>query len=151
MSLAFPLLHLAWNRQLDVPKDLSIVVTDDSDLFCNCSPTLSAIRQPLYQMGRRSLTKLLEMIRGKDHGEAECLPMELILRGSVAPPREIVEEKKVETKVETIDAVHNPPTKMDQLHDKLKEIEARRQFLRGCLLKPESTINIRKSQTEVVK
>jgi len=86
MLQAFPLLHLAWNRNMNVPADLSIVVTDDSNLFCNCSPTLSAIRQPLYEMGRRSLVKLLEMIKGKDRGQAETLAMELVLRGSVAPP-----------------------------------------------------------------
>jgi DNA-binding LacI/PurR family transcriptional regulator len=86
MLQAFPLLHLAWNRNLNVPGDLSIVVTDDSNLFCNCSPTLSAIRQPLYEMGRRSLIKLLEMIKGKDRGQAESLAMELVLRDSVAPP-----------------------------------------------------------------
>jgi DNA-binding LacI/PurR family transcriptional regulator len=88
MSLAFPLLHLAWNRKLKVPKDLSIIVTDDSNLFRNSEPTLTAVRQPLYEMGRRGLTKLIDMIRGKDAGAAESIPMELILRGSVSPPIE---------------------------------------------------------------
>jgi GntR family transcriptional regulator of arabinose operon len=146
MSLAFPLLHLAWNRQLEVPKDLSIVVTDDSNLFCNCSPTLSAIRQPLYEMGRRSLVKLLEMIKGKDRGEAESLPMELVLRGSVSPPGVSNDVKAAEN--------YNEPRQSQvgvETLNKLKEIEARRQFLRRSLLKPEKGIGFKKDNIESLK
>lgn len=86
ISLAFPLLQLALSRRLRVPQDLSIVVTDDSELLSNTTPTLSAIRQPLREMGRRGLSKLLAMIRGNDAGNSETLAMKLVMRDSVAAP-----------------------------------------------------------------
>jgi DNA-binding LacI/PurR family transcriptional regulator/DNA-binding transcriptional regulator YhcF (GntR family) len=140
MSQAFPLLHLAWNRQLEVPKDLSIVVTDDSELFRNCSPTISAIRQPLYEMGRRGLTKLLDMIRGKNKGEAESLPMELILRDSVASPGESGETKPVGSSPN----IGYPNLKPEDAN-KLRELEAKRQLLRSGMFKqPEKGLSGKK-------
>jgi DNA-binding LacI/PurR family transcriptional regulator len=87
-SLAFPIQQMLWNRHLQIPTDVSIIVTDDSDLFRNCTPKLTVLRQPLYEMGCRSLNKLIKMLRGEDSGQPEILPMEFIVRESVAPPRE---------------------------------------------------------------
>lgn len=84
-SLAFPILSLLASRGLRIPQDVSLVVTDDSDFFQNCTPQLTVIRQPLVEMGRRSLTKLLAMLRGDDAGEPEVIPCELIVRQSCSP------------------------------------------------------------------
>lgn len=146
MSLAFPLLHLAWSRQLKVPKDLSIIVTDESHLFSNCSPTLSVIRQPLYEMGRRGLMKLLEMIRGKDHGEAESLAMELILRDSVAPPI----KSDGATIAENHHEVPHQQTRMEP-SNKLKEFQDKRQLFRRSLLKSENGLGSLKNKVENLK
>jgi DNA-binding LacI/PurR family transcriptional regulator len=81
-STAFPIQHLLWNRNLKVPQDISLIVTDDSELFQNCVPELTVIRQSLKEMGRRSLIKLLGMLRGQDTGKPEVVPNELIVRNS---------------------------------------------------------------------
>jgi LacI family transcriptional regulator len=86
VSLIFPLQQILWSRHLQIPKDVSMIVTDDSHLFQNCVPKLTAISQPLFEMGYRSLNKLVRMLRGEDKGQPEVLPMEFIIRDSVAPP-----------------------------------------------------------------
>jgi DNA-binding LacI/PurR family transcriptional regulator len=84
-GLAFPIQHLLWSRNLKVPQDISLIVTDDSELFQNCVPELTVIRQPLKEMGRQSLLKLLQILHGQDQGKPEVLPNELIIRNSCAP------------------------------------------------------------------
>jgi DNA-binding LacI/PurR family transcriptional regulator len=84
-SLAFPVQHLLWSRNLKIPQDVSLIVTDDSELFQNCIPELTVIRQSLKEMGRRSLTKLMAMLRGRDDGKPEVIPNELIIRNSCKP------------------------------------------------------------------
>jgi DNA-binding LacI/PurR family transcriptional regulator len=140
MLQAFPLLHLAWNRHLDVPKDMSIVVTDDSNLFCNCSPMLSAIRQPLYEMGRRSMLKLLEMIKGKDAGQAESLAMELVLRGSVAPLDRGSELNVADSHLIT---PSQPLVGMDEL-GKTKSYNSKPPLIRRSLLKSNKDSGLKK-------
>jgi DNA-binding LacI/PurR family transcriptional regulator len=84
-SLAFPIQHLLWSRNLKIPENISLIVTDDSEMFQNCVPELTVIRQPLKEMGRRSLTKLLEILRGQDQCDPEVIPSELIIRNSCKP------------------------------------------------------------------
>jgi DNA-binding LacI/PurR family transcriptional regulator len=80
--LAFPLQHLLWSKNLKIPQDLSLIATDDSEMFQNCDPEFTVIRQPLKEMGRQSLSKLLTMLRGQDQGESEVLSNELVIRNS---------------------------------------------------------------------
>ena len=74
-------------RGVVVPRDVSLVGFDDvvpQHLF---APPVTAVRQPVAEIGRRALTLLAET----DWQEAasfveELLPVELAVRGSVAPP-----------------------------------------------------------------
>lgn len=83
-GLVFPLMHLAGSRGIRIPQDLSLVATHDSALFGTCVPTITVIRQPLKEMGRRGLAKLVRMLRDQDAGETDVVPMELVVRGSTA-------------------------------------------------------------------
>jgi LacI family transcriptional regulator len=85
---AYQALHEAG---LSVPDDMSIVSFDDHPLADWLRPGLTTFAIPHYDLGRRSVDLLLEVIAARDDGPADPatvhrLPMPLRTRGSVAPP-----------------------------------------------------------------
>ncbi|MCB4769072.1 LacI family DNA-binding transcriptional regulator [Ancylobacter sp. Lp-2] len=75
------------HRGLSVPRDVSVMGFDDIELVAHMTPALSTIRQPREAIGRRAAQCLLAMIGGDPLAEDIVLPVELVLRGSTAPPR----------------------------------------------------------------
>lgn len=70
----------------DVPHDVSVVGFDDVLLAQYLSPTLTTVRQPLYEMGRAAASIALTLLHGKDEGEVRTrFEPELVVRQSVAP------------------------------------------------------------------
>jgi LacI family transcriptional regulator len=54
-------------------------------------PPLTAVRQSIHELGRRGARVLLDLLAGKAETDViERVPVELILRGSVAPPKPAV-------------------------------------------------------------
>ncbi len=72
-----------------VPHDLSLVAFDDVGPLHLFAPPLSAIRQPVAEMGRRAVALLMSHVAGTPPADATPvrLPVELVARASVAPPR----------------------------------------------------------------
>ncbi|MCG8510813.1 MAG: LacI family DNA-binding transcriptional regulator [Rhodospirillales bacterium] len=71
-------------RGVSVPGDVSVVGFDGVPESATSSPPLTTIQQPIAEIGRRAVKTIL------DHaGEVrrETLDVELIVRGSTAPPR----------------------------------------------------------------
>ncbi|MBI4580478.1 MAG: LacI family DNA-binding transcriptional regulator [Planctomycetes bacterium] len=68
-----------------VPSDVSVVGCDDITQAAFVTPSLTTIRTPLYELGRRSCQRLIERLRGKDEPCQEVLPVELTVRQSTAP------------------------------------------------------------------
>jgi len=68
---------------LDVPRDVSVVSFDDSDLAAWVRPQLTSVALPHYDLGRRAVERLLDRA---DPGGVERLPMPLRSRASVGPP-----------------------------------------------------------------
>jgi len=83
---AFGVLDAARDHGLVVPRDLSIVGFDDVPLAQRVSPPLTTVRQPIDEIGRLATATLLEVIGGRDPGELERCPVELVVRESTAPP-----------------------------------------------------------------
>ncbi len=79
-------------RGLDVPRDVSVVGYDDSDLFAFTDPPLTTLRQPVRAMASAAVNSLLEEINGSlvQHTEFVFQP-ELVVRGSTAKPRQEAE------------------------------------------------------------
>ena len=75
-------------RGLRIGTDLSVVTFDDVAPLDFFDPPITAIRQPVAQIGRRAVDRLLATTQGPDR-DAVCerLPVELVPRGSVAAPR----------------------------------------------------------------
>ena len=66
-----------------VPEDVAVVGFDDIELARLLSPTLTTIRQPQQQIGRRSMEMLLDLINGKPiRNYRTVLDYELVIRES---------------------------------------------------------------------
>lgn len=72
---------------LSVPDDISLVGFDDMPLAELFDPPLTTIRQPIAEMGRVALERLLASIDGAEVPALTRLPVDLILRKSVADIR----------------------------------------------------------------
>ncbi len=74
-------------RNIHVPEQMSVIGFDDIPLTTIVSPSLTSVRQPLFEMGRVATTMLMRLIAGEplDSFRVE-LPTTLITRESCASP-----------------------------------------------------------------
>jgi LacI family transcriptional regulator len=70
---------------IDVPGDVSVAGFDDVPVAAITSPSLSTVRLPLREMGRRGFQEAARVLGGEALVPT-VLPTELALRGSTAPP-----------------------------------------------------------------
>ncbi|MFG2501144.1 LacI family DNA-binding transcriptional regulator [Streptomyces sp. NPDC048441] len=87
--MALGAVRAARERDLEVPRDISVVGYDDSPLIAFTDPPLTTIRQPVQAMGQASVRTLLEEIGGTPapHSEFVFMP-ELVVRESTASGRQ---------------------------------------------------------------
>ncbi|MFP8906756.1 LacI family DNA-binding transcriptional regulator [Streptomyces atacamensis] len=85
--MALGVVRAARQRGLEVPRELSVVGFDDSELIAFTDPPLTTVRQPVKAMASAAVNALLEEIGGNpvQHSEFVFQP-ELVVRGSTAPP-----------------------------------------------------------------
>jgi DNA-binding LacI/PurR family transcriptional regulator len=75
------------DHNIRVPEDVSIIGFDDIQGAAYHNPSLTTIRQPLYNMGTTAARILLQRLRGqKDYPEQIAIVPELIIRESTLPP-----------------------------------------------------------------
>jgi DNA-binding LacI/PurR family transcriptional regulator len=79
-------------RAIRVPHQISILGFDDYLWNRYFSPSLTAVAQSTFEMGKRACELLLHSIeKDQEHEPATarriCLPTELHIRNSTAPPR----------------------------------------------------------------
>ncbi len=74
---------------LRVPDDLSITGFDDLHISQYLNPPLTTIRQPMPEMGRMAMEKLIALLSGNTSQQNILVPGSLVVRGSTAPPKEI--------------------------------------------------------------
>lgn len=76
-------------RDVAVPRDLSLVTFDDVGPLHLFDPPLTAIRQPVADMAAQAVALLMSHIAGTAPFDQQPvrLPVELVVRGSVTPPR----------------------------------------------------------------
>ena len=72
---------------LSVPTDVSVVGFDDVPLAGRVVPGLTTVRQPVDQVGRLATEVLIRLMAGQDADPPAPLPVELVERGTAAPPR----------------------------------------------------------------
>lgn len=71
---------------LGVPDDISIAGFDDIDPASHITPALTTMRVPTSAMGRLAADYLLRRLSGDQAVSEKTLDVELIVRGSTAPP-----------------------------------------------------------------
>jgi LacI family transcriptional regulator len=76
-NLAVGAMHAAHALGLQLPRDLSIVGFDDSELSAIVMPALTTVRQPLAEMGRMAVSLLMRILDGQ---RLEALHIELKTR-----------------------------------------------------------------------
>jgi LacI family transcriptional regulator len=82
---ALGVLEAARDVGLRVPEDLSVVGFDDVEIASYAG--LTTVRQPLFESGRRGAELLLGAMAGEQPAvQTETLPLELVVRGTTAPP-----------------------------------------------------------------
>jgi LacI family transcriptional regulator len=81
-------MHAAFERNLQIPRDLSLVGFDDSPTATHVWPSLTTVRWPIRDMGVLAAEKLVGDFLPKQRfsGNVVHLPSELIERASIAPP-----------------------------------------------------------------
>ncbi|HHU51293.1 MAG TPA: LacI family transcriptional regulator [Firmicutes bacterium] len=82
-SMAYGALHAIHEAALVVPKDIAVVGFDDLEFSAFTNPPLTTIRQPRYEMGKKSLEILTKILQGREkNGINLCLSFDLIIRNS---------------------------------------------------------------------
>jgi LacI family transcriptional regulator len=71
-------------ENLHIPHDISLISFDDPEYFAHLSPPLSAVRQPVLEMGTIAVKLLFDRIQNK-HAEQKQIQLspQLIIRNSV--------------------------------------------------------------------
>ncbi|AUX69683.1 LacI family transcriptional regulator [Porphyrobacter sp. HT-58-2] len=87
-EMAAGVMHAAFERNLQIPRDLSLVGFDDSPTATHVWPSLTTVRWPIRDMGMLAAEKLLGdfLPQRRFSGDSVHLPSELIERSSIAPP-----------------------------------------------------------------
>lgn len=86
--MAIGVLWAARKQGLTLPQDLSVVGFDDLPAAQYCSPTLTTIAQPRYEIGRQSFLLLLEQLQGHTVAKgSRLLDSDLIIRESACAPK----------------------------------------------------------------
>jgi LacI family transcriptional regulator len=67
---------------LRVPQDVAVVGFDDIPQASFSIPSLTTVHQPLYEIGKLSCERLIELIRGKTETVQEVIPIHLVVRDS---------------------------------------------------------------------
>ncbi|MBO9622373.1 MAG: LacI family DNA-binding transcriptional regulator [Sphingomonas sp.] len=86
-EMAAGVLHVARERGLNVPQDLSIIGFDDTPIAAHIWPPLTTVRWPIATMARAAALKLVGE-PGDEEAEASLFVSTLVRRASVAPPGE---------------------------------------------------------------
>jgi LacI family transcriptional regulator len=87
-EMAAGVIHAAWRRGLDVPRDLSVIGFDGAPIAEHLWPPLTTVRWPIASMARAATFKLIAAAAdwGGAASEPSHFPSTLVHRASVAPP-----------------------------------------------------------------
>lgn len=84
--MAIGAISAAQQRGLVVGRDIAITGFDDIPLAAHAHPPLTTVRQPVYDIGRRICSMLMQIIRGEDLSQRHVLlDPELVVRESSLP------------------------------------------------------------------
>lgn len=78
-----PILASLHRLKVKIPQEARLISFDDSDAFAYMEPPISALRQPVMEIGEKSVARLYSRLKeSKSPGEHFIFPCEFIPRGS---------------------------------------------------------------------
>ncbi|MEO5706371.1 MAG: LacI family DNA-binding transcriptional regulator [Alteraurantiacibacter sp.] len=83
-EMAAGALHAARQREMEVPRDLSLIGFDDTAIAAHIWPPLTTVRWPIVSMARAAALKLINPAEAGD--QPSRFLSDLVRRASVAPP-----------------------------------------------------------------
>ena len=87
-ELALGAMSAAQEQGLVVGQDIGVIGFDDIPSAAYCHPSLTTIRQPMYEIGTRLCHMLIQVIKGKEIEERQViLPPTLVVRESCGTRR----------------------------------------------------------------
>lgn len=87
--LALGCLFEAQSMGIRVPESLSLVGCDNLPVSSQIPPGLTTILLPTYELGQRAAEAVLHWLATEEVPPSQCLPIEIVVRGTSAPPAEI--------------------------------------------------------------
>ena len=86
-ELAIGAIRALYEAGLSVPRDLSVIGIDDIDICAFLSPSLTTVRQPIQEMGKRTAELMSKLIAGEEEGIGSTVfGYELVVRESTVSP-----------------------------------------------------------------
>lgn len=82
-DMAAGVLNAAYRRKIRVPDNLSIVGYDNTKTAEMSIPPLTTLAQPLYEMGCKAFSRILDMLNGKDTMEGTIMNHSIVERETV--------------------------------------------------------------------
>lgn len=82
-DVAVGAMFIANKRGIKIPKDLSIIGYDNTKVAEMAYPPLTALAQPSYEMGQKSVEMLIKTITSNKKSESIIMPFEIIERETV--------------------------------------------------------------------
>jgi len=74
--------------KMNVPNDVSLISFDDHPFFAHLSPGITAVAQPIEELGAAAVQMLFELMAGREpERKAVVIAPRLVVRGSCAAPR----------------------------------------------------------------
>lgn len=70
-----------------IPEDVSITGVDNTDLGATQTPGLTSIRTPIVEIGHAAAAQIIARLDGLAWERTQSFPVEIVHRGSTAPPR----------------------------------------------------------------
>jgi LacI family transcriptional regulator len=86
-DLVSPALAGAAGRGVWIPADVALVVFDDHPYYERFSPALTAVSQPIHDLGQAAFDMLFALMSGESPERERILPTRLVVRDSCGAPR----------------------------------------------------------------
>ncbi len=88
-DLVMPALRVAAELGRAIPSDLALASFDDHPFFDHFSPAITAVSQPIHELGRAAAELLFEVMDGLEpEPPSRVLPTRLMVRASCGAPRQ---------------------------------------------------------------
>ncbi|MCY0897413.1 MAG: LacI family DNA-binding transcriptional regulator [Firmicutes bacterium] len=84
-EMALGVLHVLRQHHIRVPDDVALMGFDDIRIAQYVVPSLSTVRQPMYELGREAMRQLVCKLSGKSVNPRVVLPTFLVIRESTPP------------------------------------------------------------------